>query len=228
MVYGLRHDHKSAVAGGVNGAYAEDNIVFGGGNGDVDGGASGRRRNGLRVLPVEGNRVAPKEFVVVHFAGGSVPVEGCAVIQLAVVDGYLGWLAGRRRQGGERGGVEPGNLCHVAEVYKFDQVAKNGVAGTGCRMNHGLVLVVVILTPFGDAHRCEPLVVEGAMVAASQIAVGAGNDPGVEGCRAGGGKVGRADLLHGAGNLAAGRVVFAADSADLAGILRRRGRRNAL
>src|SRR5271165_2384398 len=115
-------DNQAAMASGVDRAYAEDDIVFGDGHGDVDGPAGGRG-NVAHVLPAGHDGVAPEELVVVDLAGGGLPGESGRVFELVRVDPDVFGFTRREGKRGQGGGVQAGNLCDVGEVYELHEVA---------------------------------------------------------------------------------------------------------
>ena len=91
-----------------------------------------------------------------------------------------------------------------------------------------LVLVVEVLAPLGEADGGESFAVEGGVVSAAAVAV----RPGDQGCEErrirGRSEVGAGGVGHGAGKLAAGRIVLLAEAPDAARLFRRGGNGNAL
>lgn len=82
------------MAGFVDGADAEVDVVLG--DGDVDGDGLAWRPGGhvADELPVEGDGVAPEELVVVHSAGSGIPAEEGVAFSLVCIKGDFGGLAG--------------------------------------------------------------------------------------------------------------------------------------
>ena len=98
----------------------------------------------------------------------------------------------------------------------------------GGGMNDVLMLVVVVFAPLGEADGGKALAVEGAVVAAAQVAVGPGDkECGKRMRRTAAREVSAGGVGDGAGQFAAGRVVLFAQRADAARLLRRCGVGNA-
>src|SRR5215469_7958383 len=90
-------------------------------------------------------------------------------------------------------------------------------------MDHILVLMVEVFAPFGKAHGGKAFAIEGAMVAATQITVGSGDEKGLECGSSARREVRLGHAIDGARKLAGRRVVFKAERADAAFFLRCRG-----
>src|ERR1700679_280907 len=80
--------------------------------------------------------------------------------------------------------------------------------------------MVEVFAPLGEAYRSEALAVEGCGVAATQVAVGTEDEDGREGGARCSREVGARGVGDRAGQFAAGRIVFLAESAHAAGLLR--------
>lgn len=156
-------------------------------------------------LPVVDGGLAPDDLVVdgCGICGGRVPLEDGVVVE---VGSKHTDVLRRRWSRGERGGdgdVEARDLRGVRGVDELEQVTVLGaVLGAD-----GLVLVVEVLAPVGEADGGEAFVGERAVIAAAEEAVEAEFHDG----REGGGEVGAADVENGAGELARGCLVVCAD-----------------
>ena len=157
------------VSGGVDGADAEDDVVFR--DGELDGGAW----NGLHQGPGGGVGGAPEDFVggVGGGAGRGFPGEFGVVVEGVGEDFDVLRLARGGGEGGERGGVHAGDVGDVSGVDVLEEVAVlDGTGGSileGSRFGtRGLVLVIEVLLPLGDAHGGEAFGVEAGVVAAAE------------------------------------------------------------
>ena len=110
-------------------------------------------------------------------SGGGSPSELGVVIQGAGEDADVLGLAGSGGEAGESGGVEAGDVGDVVHVDEVDVVFhKDTVFSAG-----GLVLVVEVLLPLGEADGGEAFLVEAGMVSSAQESVAAEDEGGVEG-----------------------------------------------
>ena len=122
---GYGNDNQAPVAGRIHGPDTEDHVVLGYGQGHGDGAACRLRSDFLRILPVGRSGLAPQNFVVGHRSRSGFPAQSRAVFELLGIDRDLRRFARRGRQSGQNRGIEPGNLCHVVEIYKLQHVAEH-------------------------------------------------------------------------------------------------------
>src|SRR5271157_2877112 len=158
-----RHNCQTAISSGIEGTYCKDYIVL------RD--RQSRTRDitdPLRVLPVGRRGVAPQHFVAGRqSAGGRIPSYSGIVLQLLRQQAHVCRRRRRQCQRSQGGRVQPGHVGGVVEIYKLRQVTIfDAVLGANV-----LVLMVVILAEFCEAHRSVSLLVEGEMIAAAQVAV---------------------------------------------------------
>ncbi len=236
-----RIDSGAAVAGGVHGAYAEDDIVLGEGQRDGGIGTGGDdvspvRLSGVAIDDLEGGSCGE--------ACGSLPAENSACVVGRVEHSDLLGLAGRCGERGESGGIETGDVGDVVEIVELDVVdILDAVLDAW-----GLVLMVEVFEPFRETDGGETFLGEAGMVTAAarsgprrKIMTGwnagtmrMGHVVGLAGWGSGGEafgggvEVGAVDVDDGAGEFAGGRVVLGADGLDLAELLERGGAGDAL
>ena len=143
-------DGGAAVAGGVDGADTEDDVVFGDGELEGEGGAGGGERG-------PGGLVGGTLDDLVGGGGGcagwGLPGELGVVVEGGGEDGDVLRDAGCGGEGGEGGGVEAGDVGDVVEVDVLEEVAVL-YAVFGAEV---LVLVVEVFGPLGEADGGEAL-----------------------------------------------------------------------
>ena len=128
------------------------------------------------------------------------------------------WRRGRQR--GQRRGIQPGDLRHIVEVDKLQQIPiLDAILNP-----HILMLMVEIFPPLGEAHGWKSLLVEGAMIAAPQIAVAAKDQHWVKRRRE---LVAPAHIGDGPRQFPRGRIAFEAKRCYSFDLIRGRCRRNA-
>src|SRR5215472_14315236 len=151
---------------GVYCANAEEDVVLADVEGEMcfGGGAPGVGPEGLR-------RVSPNDLIgsAWRSEGGGFPCQLSIVVKVASEDVDILRLAGRGCERGERGGVQPGDIGYVTCIDELEQVA---VLDPVFRAE-GLVLMVEVLAPLGEADGGKTCVVEAGVVAAAKIAVAA-------------------------------------------------------
>ena len=94
-------------------------------------------------------------------------------------DAHVLRLAGRGGKSGQDGGVQARDVGDIVGIDELEQVAVlDAVLGA-----QGLVLVVEVLAPLGEANGGEPCVVEAGVVATAKVAVTAKDHHRMEGRR---------------------------------------------
>lgn len=207
---------------GVDRANAEENVVLA----DVEGYVR-VRSDVAPVRPEFVGRVAPDNLVggARRGEGGGLPGELGVVVEVASEDVDLLRLAWGSGERGERGRVEAGDVGDIGCVNELEQVA---VLDAVFRAQ-GLVLVVEVFAPLGEANGGETRVVKAGMVTTAEIAVAAEDHDGAEGRGrlifvTGRREVGRGELGDAAGEFAGGGVILCTQREHLALLLGRGGR----